>query len=90
MTPAAQNSMRLASDKAGEHIRAKARQEVDEAVEAMKKRGLIVNRPTSDQMTEWNDLAAKLYPKIRGTMVPAETFDQVFLHLKTYRAGKGK
>jgi hypothetical protein len=41
-------------------------------------------------MTEWNDLAAKLYPKIRGTMVPAETFDQVFLHLKTYRAGKGK
>jgi hypothetical protein len=36
-------------------------------------------------MQEWNDLAEKLYPRIRGTMVPADTFDEVFLHLKAYR-----
>lgn len=89
MTPAVQDAVRLASDKAGVQIRAKARQEVDDAVDAMKKRGLVVNRPTPEQMQEWNDLATKLYPRIRGTTVPAETFDEVFLHLKAYRAGKG-
>ena len=82
--------MRTASDKAGVQLRAKARQEVDEAVEAMKKRGLVVNRPNAAQMQEWNDLAEKLYPRIRGVMVPADTFDEVFMHLKAYRASKGK
>ena len=56
----------------------------------MKKRGLTVNRPTAEQMREWNEFAEKLYPRIRGTMVPAETFDEVLSHLKDYRAGKGK
>lgn len=90
MSPEAQAALRAASDKAGAQIRAKARQEVDEAVDAMKKRGLAVNRPSREQMREWDELAEKLYPRIRGTMVPAETFDEVFLHLKTYRAGRGK
>ena len=90
MSPATQDAMRAASEKAGVQIRVKARQEVDEAVDAMKKRGLAVNRPSPEQMREWNDLADKLYPRIRGTMVPAETFDEVFSLLKTYRTGKGK
>ncbi len=90
MSPETQAALRTASDKAGVQIRAKARQEVDEAVDAMKKRGLTVNRPSPEQMREWNELAEKLYPRIRGTMVPAETFDEVFLHLKAYRAGRGK
>jgi TRAP-type C4-dicarboxylate transport system substrate-binding protein len=90
MTPAAQTALREAGDKAGVQIRAKARQEVDDAVDAMKKRGLVVNRPNAEQMREWNALAEKLYPRIRGAMVPADTFDEVFAHLKTYRAGKGK
>jgi len=90
MSPEVQATMRTASDKAGVQLRAKARQEVDEAVDAMKKRGLVVNRPNAAQMQEWNDLAEKLYPRIRGVMVPAETFDEVFTHLKAYRAGKGK
>ncbi len=89
MSPAVQEAVRAASEKAGVQIRAKARQEVDEAVAAMKKRGLIVNRPTPEQMREWYELAEKLYPRIRGTLVPAETFDEVMNHLKAYRAGKG-
>jgi hypothetical protein len=56
----------------------------------MKKRGLVVNRPSPAQAREWQDLAEKVYPRIRGTMVPAETFDEVFAHLKAYRAGKTK
>ncbi len=90
MSPAVQEAMRAAGEKAGVQIRSKARQEVTEAVEAMKLRGLVVNRPTPEQMREWNDLAEKLYPRIRGTLVPAETFDEVFAHLKVYRAGKAK
>jgi TRAP-type transport system periplasmic protein len=90
MSPQAQAALRAASDKAGVQIRAKARQEVDEAVDAMKKRGLSVNRPNAEQMREWNELAEKLYPRIRGTMVPADTFDEVFRHVKAYRDGRGR
>jgi TRAP-type C4-dicarboxylate transport system substrate-binding protein len=89
MTPAAQTTLRAAGEKAGVAMRTQARKEVDEAVAAMKKRGLVVNRPNPEQLREWQDLADKLYPRIRGTMVPAETFDEVFSHLKAYRASKG-
>jgi len=88
MTPEAQAVVREAGAKAGAQIRSKARQEVDEAVEAMKKRGLAVNQPNARQMQEWNDLADKLYPQIRGKLVPAATFDEVVGHLKAFRAGK--
>lgn len=89
LSPAGQAALRSAGDRAGVQMRLKARAEVDEAVEAMKKRGLVVNRPSPEQMREWNQLADKLYPRIRGTMVPADTFDEVFRHLTAFRAGKG-
>ncbi len=90
MSPETQAAVRAAGEKAGAQMRSKARLEVDEAVEAMKKRGLIVNKPNAEQMRAWNDLADKLYPRIRGSLVPAETFDEVFRHLKAYRTSKGK
>jgi TRAP-type C4-dicarboxylate transport system substrate-binding protein len=90
MSSDTQVAVRAAGEKAGAQLRAKARQEVEDAVDAMKKRGLIVNKPNAEQMRAWNDLAENLYPRIRGTLVPAETFDEVFRHLKAYRAGKGK
>lgn len=88
MSPEAQAALRDSGQKAGQQMRTKARQEVDEAVEAMKKRGLTVNRPTPEQMKEWNALADGLYPRIRGKLVPTETFDEVVGHLKTFRASK--
>jgi TRAP-type C4-dicarboxylate transport system substrate-binding protein len=90
MSPTTQQAVRAASDKAGLEMRTQARLEVDEAVAAMKKRGLIVNKPNAAQQKEWAELADKLYPRIRGSMVPAETFDEVFAHLKAYRATQGK
>jgi TRAP-type transport system periplasmic protein len=90
MNPAAQQQLRAAGDKAGVQMRMQARKEVDEAVDAMKKRGLTVNRPNAEQLREWSELAEKLYPRIRGTMVPADTFDEVFAHLKAYRVGRGQ
>lgn len=89
MPPTVQEATRTASDKALVQIRAKARQEVEDAVDAMRKRGLIINKPSAQQMKQWNELAEKLYPRIRGTMVPADTFDEVFRHVKAYRALKG-
>ncbi|PND40373.1 C4-dicarboxylate ABC transporter substrate-binding protein [Paucibacter aquatile] len=89
MSPAAQQALKVGGEKAGLAMRQQARREVDEAVEAMKKRGLKVNKPTPEQMREWSELAERLYPRIRGSMVPAETFDEVFQHLKAYRASRG-
>ena len=86
MTPEGQATLRVAGEKAGLQMRTQARREVDEAVEAMKKRGLVVHTPTPTEMKEWNALADALYPRIRGTMVPADTFDEVFKHVKAYRA----
>jgi TRAP-type C4-dicarboxylate transport system substrate-binding protein len=88
MSPAGRQALRTAGEKAGAQIRNKARQEVEEAVEAMRKRGLVVNKPNPDQLREWQELADKLYPRIRGNLVPAETFDEVFQHVKAYRAGR--
>ena len=88
MSPAGRQALRSAGEKAGVQIRNKARQEVEEAVEAMRKRGLVVNKPNSDQLREGQELADKLYPRIRGNLVPAETFDEVFQHVKAYRSGR--
>ena len=88
MTPEAQKNLQLASDKAGGLIRIQARKEVEDSVEAMKKRGLQINKPNAAQLKEWQSLSESLYPRIRGKMVSAETFDEVFAHLKTYRSTK--
>ncbi len=88
LTPEGQAAVREAGAKAGVQLRAKARQEVDDAVDAMKKRGLKVNKPNAEQMQEWIRLADNLYPRVRGKMVPADTFDEVVGHLKAFRAGQ--
>ena len=54
----------------------------------MKKRGLVVNTPNAEQMKAWQSLADGLYPRIRGRLVPADTFDEVLGHLKAYRSGR--
>lgn len=88
MSPATQQAVREAGAKAGAEIRAQARKEVDAAVAAMQKRGLAVNVPDAAQRQAWEALAGRLYPQIRGTLVPAATFDEVVGHLRNYRAGR--
>ncbi len=89
MSEAARSALRTAGESTGVAMRTRARAEVDEAVEAMKKRGLVVNQPDESQRKAWDDLAEGLYPRIRGTLVPADAFDEVFLHLKAFRSNKG-
>jgi TRAP-type C4-dicarboxylate transport system substrate-binding protein len=90
MRPETQAAVREAGARAGARMRTQARLEVGEAVEAMKKRGLTVNQPNAEQMKEWLKLADTLYPRIRGKMIPAETFDEVVGLLKEYRTSKAK
>jgi len=89
MSETARAALRTSGESAGIAMRTRARAEVDEAVEAMRKRGLVVNQPDESQRKAWDDLAQGLYPRIRGTLVPADAFDEVFTHLKAYRSGRG-
>ncbi len=88
LSPEGQQALLKGGEKAGLAMRQQARREVDEAVAAMVKRGLFIHRPDEAQLREWQQLAEQLYPRIRGHLVPADTFDQVFSHLKAYRAGQ--
>jgi TRAP-type C4-dicarboxylate transport system substrate-binding protein len=84
----AQKAMREAAEKAGDEVRVQARKEMSEAVDAMKKRGLVVHELTPEAEAAWRGVAESVYPKIRGALVPADMFDEVQALLKEYRAGK--
>jgi hypothetical protein len=43
---------------------------------------------TPELEREWRDLGERAWPQMRGTMVPAETFDRVRELLADYRGGK--
>lgn len=83
--PKGQESLRLAAAQAGERIRTRARQEDVEAIEAMKKRGLIVHIPTPADEAEWQRTAEEVWPRIRGGWMPAEIFDAARAAVAEYR-----
>ena len=74
---------------AGQEVTAKARAESDEAVQTMKKKGLIVHPVTPELEAEWRQFSESFYPKIKGKMVPADMFDEVQRLVKDYRASAG-
>ena len=69
----------------GKTVTMNGRAENERAVDAMVKRGLTVTKLTPEVESEWRSTAEKVYPKIRGGMVPAEVFDEAMLLLKEYR-----
>ena len=75
---------------AGKEMRARCRQESLEAIQAMKKRGLQVEPVSPALLDEWQRFAEAVYPRMRGTMVPADRFDEVLRLVKEYRvSGRG-
>ncbi len=72
----------------GKHIKADGRRENVESIEAMRKRGLTVHTLTPGLDAEWNQMVAKAYPKVRGTAVPADIYDEVVSQLKILRAAR--
>lgn len=86
ISPPGREELMRAARQAGADIRRHARQEDTEAIEAMKRRGLQVAVPTPEVDAEWRRVVEQAYPGIRGSMVPAEIFDEVMALLREYRA----
>jgi len=59
-----------------------------DAIDAMVKNGLQIQKLTPQAEAEWQQTAEKFYPKIRGTIVPADLFDDVRRLVLEYRAQK--
>ena len=88
LSPAAREAMLRAAQQTGAEITTAGRKESDDAVAAMKVRGLIVHDLTPELTAGWQKAAEELYPKFRGHTVPAEEFDEVLRLLAEYRSGK--
>jgi len=78
--------LQIATD-AGSRIRQASRQENDQAVATMKARsGLQVHAVTPQLEDEWRRFAEGIYPRLRGTIVPEDMFDQARQRVSEYRA----
>ena len=87
LDPAAQAWLRETSDRAGVEMRRASRAEDEQAVQAMKdKMGLKVLPMTAEAEREWRAEVARIYPRIRGTLVPAPMFDVTVETLKARHA----
>jgi TRAP-type C4-dicarboxylate transport system substrate-binding protein len=89
LSPAEHEAMMKAAADCGQEFEALNRKETQESLEAMEKRGLQVHPVSAQAEEEWRRFSENLYPKIRGTIVPADTFDQVVEILREYRATQG-
>ena len=90
MSPEGRRVLLEAGAGAGAQMRQLSRREHDEAVAAMVKRGLKVQRVSPEVEAEWRRLAEELYPAVRGRMVPAELFDEVQALLRQYRSEQAR
>jgi TRAP-type C4-dicarboxylate transport system substrate-binding protein len=78
--------LQIAAD-TGTRIRLASRQENDQAVATLKARsGLQVHAVTPQLEDEWRRFAEGIYPRLRGSMVPADMFDQARQRVAEYRA----
>jgi len=84
----AQEALRKSAREAGKLIKADGRRENVESIEAMRKRGLKIHTLTPEINAEWDRTVEQAWPKIRGTVVPADIYDEVMSQLKTFRAAQ--
>ena len=83
-------AFKKAALEAGKQIQSKSRAESQEAIEAMKKRGLQVHAVTPELEDQWRHFAEGVYPRMRGTMIPADVFDKTLSLVAEYRAAQKK
>jgi TRAP-type C4-dicarboxylate transport system substrate-binding protein len=86
ITPAQQAALARSAAQSGREIQQRNRLESDQAVEAMKKRGLIVHPLTPELEALWRREVEAIYPRLRGKLVPADLFDEVRRLLQERRA----
>ena len=83
-----QGKLRAAAEKAGRRLREEIRTGAGRDVEAMKKRGLTVVPVDAAARRQWQQLTESLYPKVRGTIVPADAFDAALRARDAWRAAR--
>jgi TRAP-type C4-dicarboxylate transport system substrate-binding protein len=70
----------------GQRIQGEVRRLNDEAIRVMAKNGLKTGHAAPDAQAEWRKMMEEAYPRIRGTVVPADIFDLVRKYRDEYRA----
>jgi TRAP-type transport system periplasmic protein len=73
----------------GKKLTIESRARSEESIDAMKKRGLKVTPMNPQVEAAWRKACEDAYPKIRGSIVPADMFDQVQKLLEEYRKTSG-
>jgi len=86
LSPEHQAAIRAAAIKAGMDFQGRGRAEADESVQAMRARGLTLVPIPPETQAEWRAMSERLYPRIRGSLVPADMFDEVVRLLAEYRS----
>lgn len=91
LTPETQAALRGAAAETGRRFEERARIENEEAVAAMERRGLTVVPVPTPARAEWQAVANGFQPRIRGSLVPVDMFDEVMRLLAEYRrSGPGQ
>jgi TRAP-type C4-dicarboxylate transport system substrate-binding protein len=76
-----QKEMRASARTAGVALREEIRKAESNSIPMMQQFGLNVVHADAKATAEWYKLAEAIWPNLRGTLVPADLFDQV-LHLR--------
>jgi TRAP-type C4-dicarboxylate transport system substrate-binding protein len=88
LSPATQDALRASAADAGRKFQERGRAESDSSVAAMQRRGLTVIPLPPAAEAEWRTVSEGFYPRIRGTIVPADMFDEVVRIVAEYRASR--
>lgn len=88
LRPEAQAAVLEAARKGTEVLRAQRGRQDEESIKAMQARGLKELPLTPETEQAWRALAERSWPQVRGTMVPADTFDRVRAIVAEYRKGR--
>jgi TRAP-type C4-dicarboxylate transport system substrate-binding protein len=89
LPPEQRSLLQQSAVEAGRRFQASGRALADSAVAAMRARGLQVHQLTPQDEAAWRSASESFYPRIRGTMVPADMFDEVVRLLAEYRSRPG-
>ncbi len=88
LKPEYQKLMLNISKNIGKRFQDKNRYGSDDAVNVMKKYGLKVNKPSSEQLTEWYDLIEKMDESFRGSFITTDAYDRLMEIKKLMKARK--
>ncbi len=83
--PQTQKGMMAAAQTAGVALREEIRKAEANAIPLMQQFGLNVVHADPAAVEQWRKLAESIYPKIKGTMVPPDLFDEVVRLRDEYR-----